>query len=990
MENNNSLIIGSQLNVCTLNIEGISKAKCDVLSKVLYDENIQILMLQETHTKDDSDIQSRGVIEGFVLIDSLHSNVHGIATYIKDNIADYETTFSKIEHGVYVIAIKVCSVTFVNVYKPPSVSWPEHTLPDFPNPCVYMGDFNSHHVNWGYRQNDQDGITILDWMNNSGFALIFDAKDKRTFHSNVHGTETNPDLCFVSENLHQNNASKTNVLDNFPRTQHRPLVLKLGLAIHIVHSLNKPRWNFSKAHWNNFSTEMEHVIKFIPPQIENYQRFVNLTKSIAKKHIPRGFRKHYIPGWSRSSEELYSKFKISNNPDDANDLLNSLNEARKTKWMNQTENLDSHKSSRKFWSLLRKFGSAKVTSKRSCNQVSPNQIASKLISNSKVHLNKLRQNSVKKELKRHLRNLPSNSNLSLEFTLDELNIGLTDVKCGKAAGLDGIFPEFIKNFQKESKSWLVRFFNDILKKQRLPKEFKRAKILSIVKPGKDGSDASHYRPISLLSVIYKLFERLLLNRLQPIIDEHIPKEQAGFRPNRGSVEQVLALTTFIENGFQKNLKTFVIFVDLSSAYDTVWRQGILLKLSRIIPCKKMINIFNDMLSNRRFQIHINDKKSKWKLLNNGLPQGSVIAPLLFNLYISDIPHTASKLFQYADDLAIVYQCKTFEEAEVCLENDLKIVFDYYTSWRLKPNPSKTVISTFHLNNKEANRVPIVKFNDVQLTYDKTPKYLGITLDRSLTYKTHLSKTALKVRTRNNILYKISGSNWGASPEVMRLTAMSLINSVGDFGSPVWMNSNHVSLVDVQLNETLRLVSGTVKATPLPWLPVLSNIIPAELRRKDSLRKVIVNSRFYNNSILNDVLNENVCQRLISRKVVSVQFNELQQFDWKEQWREAWSNEILFNKDFVSDPVQKLNGFDLERKHWVLLNRIRTGKGRCNACLFQWKIINFETCDCGSSSQTIPHLILFCPLRCFNGDYLELCTLNSTRSKEYLINFDVQL
>ena len=106
-----------------------------------------------------------------------------------------------------------------------------------------------------------------------------------------------------------------------------------------------------------------------------------------------------------------------------------------------------------------------------------------------------------------------------------------------------------------------------------------------------------------------------------------------------------------------------MFVDLTASYDTVWKNGLLFKLMHVIPCSKIVNLLNNMLSNRYLQVFLNDSKNSWRRLNNGLPQGSVLAPCLFNLYTSDLPNTVSKKFIYADDLALVYQCEDFEEAE---------------------------------------------------------------------------------------------------------------------------------------------------------------------------------------------------------------------------------------------------------------------------------------------------------------------------------------
>jgi Reverse transcriptase (RNA-dependent DNA polymerase) len=116
-----------------------------------------------------------------------------------------------------------------------------------------------------------------------------------------------------------------------------------------------------------------------------------------------------------------------------------------------------------------------------------------------------------------------------------LNEALHTVKPGKAAGIDGIYPEFILN---QTKEWIVSFFNDILSSGKIPKLFKQAKVITILKPGKDGSNASHFRPHSLLSFVYKLLERLILQRIEPLIDEIVPVSQAGFRKHRSCSEQV--------------------------------------------------------------------------------------------------------------------------------------------------------------------------------------------------------------------------------------------------------------------------------------------------------------------------------------------------------------------------------------------------------------------------------------------------------------------
>ena len=276
-------------------------------------------------------------------------------------------------------------------------------------------------------------------------------------------------------------------------------------------------------------------------------------------------------------------------------------------------------------------------------------------------------------------------------------------------------------------------------------------------------------------------------------------EQAGFRPGRNCCDQVLALTSFIENGLDKKLKTSVAFVDLSAAYDTVWRKGLLFKLFKLIPCPTLLHLLNNMLSDRLIKVYLGRKESSFRHLNDGLPQGSVLAPLLFNVYTADIPTTLSRKFIYADDIALAVQRKDFRPAETTLTSDLTTLNNYFRTWKLKPNPTKTEVACFHLNNQLANYKLNVLFDGVPLKHNDNPQYLGVTLDRSLTFKSHLKKTAAKVRTRVNMVQHLAGSSWGANAKVLRTSALSLVYSSAEYCAPVWLNSTHVRNVDVQLN-----------------------------------------------------------------------------------------------------------------------------------------------------------------------------------------------
>ena len=312
-------------------------------------------------------------------------------------------------------------------------------------------------------------------------------------------------------------------------------------------------------------------------------------------------------------------------------------------------------------------------------------------------------------------------------------------------------------------------------------------------------------PISLLCVPYKILERLIYTCVEPLIDPLLPKEQAGFRHGKSIVDQVVLLTQNIEDSFEAKKKAGAVFIDLTAAYDTVWHRGLTCKLLRILPDKHMIKMIMELVRNRSFNLTTGDsKQSRLRGLKNGVPQESVLALLLFNIYMYDLPSMISRKFAYADDLALLHSSGNWKDLEGTLSQDMFTLSAYLQTWRLKLSHTKTVTAAFHLNNREAKRKLKVYNNGKLLPFCPTPTYLGVKLDRSLTFRHHL--VALRKKTIHGVtlLRRLVGSGWDAGAKALRIATLSLVYSAAEYCAPVWCCSAHTCLID--LNDASLTVS----------------------------------------------------------------------------------------------------------------------------------------------------------------------------------------
>ena len=432
------------------------------------------------------------------------------------------------------------------------------------------------------------------------------------------------------------------------------------------------------------------------------------------------------------------------------------------------DNTDKTHNSNRAWSLIRKLSNDPRKADQHVN-VTPNQVAHQLILNGKVP-NRQRQNKIK-------RCGQENHDFADDFTIIELQNSLKHLKNGKTAGLDNILTEEIKNFGPVTMMSVLNLLNAYARTHRLPRLCRQARVVALLKPRKDQSSPKSFRPIiSLLCHLYKLYERLILNHLSPIIEYVLIPEQAGFRPGKSCTAHVLNLTQHIEDGFETGKITGIVIVYLLAAYDTVNHRRLLEKVYNMTRDYRLMCMIRTLLENHRFFVELGGKRNILRSQRNGLPQGSVLAPLLFNVYSNDQHiHPGTRSFVYADDFAVATQSTDFAPIEETLTPALGGLTECYTINQLRANPTKTQVSLFHLRNRECGKQLNISWNDVNLTHCNLPVYLGLTLDRTLSSKTYSEK---KKETRSKKQHhpqtkKLEMGSHSNHTQVVRSSAMLL-------------------------------------------------------------------------------------------------------------------------------------------------------------------------------------------------------------------------
>ena len=838
----------STLKACLLNARSIMN-KISELRAWLSVTTIDLVLITESWTANhiqDSELQIPGY--SFLREDRKESRGGGCLLYYKKNLRVSQTTafnnkpeFKNINLLWFQIHLKGKDLTVGLIYNSPqaTVQEREAMLQQIDAACqksthtIICGDFNFPKINWEQLSADSHGQPFLDCAARNYLKqhVTVPTRGKNILDlvlstPAVQIEDTHID-CPIGSSDHSMIKFEIRSPDLEYNWQTLFLNYKKGKYRQLRQYLNKMDWDQefrgqeTNGMWTTFLSKLKNAInKYIPKSQRSAKPKPRWMTSQVKIAIDR-------------KKKMWEKYKATQSTSDHDIYIQTLNATsktiRKAKRIMEKRIADNIKVDPKaFYQYAKEKMKYKDEVPRLRNK------NGRLTTNDKeatTLLNKYFSTVFTKEQQIMEDTLPTilppeHPSELPKITKDTVERLLMKLNEGKSAGGDNIPPMVLKKAARAISYPLMVIFNNSLQSGQVPLDWKIANVTPIHKKGSK-KDPENYRPISLTSQVCRVFERILKEELTCYLETNglIKDSQHGFIRGKSCLTNLLMYTEKITSNIDNKIPVDVVYLDFSKAFDTVPHQRLITKLRSIRVHDTMIKWIENWLLGRKQRVVLRGTTSAWLPVTSGVPQGLVLGPLLFLIYINDMDQEVnSHLLKFADDTKIFRPIKTADDQQT-LQEDLDKLCQWAQKWQMKFNTSKCKVIHFGRNNQH---LPY-QMDGIELQQSENERDLGVIVQQNLDVGQHIGAVTGKA---NQILGMIARSYDDKRRKNIIQLYKTLVRPILEYASPIWRpyKQKHVDVLESIQRRATKMIEGLGE---MAYTDRLTNcrLLSLEMRRR---------------------------------------------------------------------------------------------------------------------------------------------------------------
>lgn len=863
------------IRCCTWNANGV-RSRIAELRAFIQAHNLDLILLNETKLTPDIKIK----IKGFqILRKDRTAHGGGVAIIIRNNVP-----FIKIKRNNQITIENICielnsKIIIAAVYNQPRNNFTTNDLEllaDLGRKVLIIGDLNARHHTWNNHVTNLNGRTLYNFTLNNN--LIVQNTARPTHFPDNGTTPTTIDIILnknVSNNTEPKSISELN-------SDHNPVTFEIhdqykNDDIKHITSYKNTDWSLLRQTLNDqitinnrinsdtaIDTELDKLTTMIQrnkakfsKRVKIRQNCIELNEEIlelikTRNTMRKTYQRQYYTQYLKTSINRISRV-----------IKNKIRQCINEKWEKTLEEITPN--DRALWRISKSFRSTKTqiptlikhNTMFQTDKEKANAIGESLQDIQKNNERSIIERTVAQTVNEYLQT-PTNVGTSNLTSPKEISDIIKKLPSHKSPGLDEIDNKLIKNLPRKAIVQLTYIINAILNLGYYPIKWKTAVVIPIPKPDKNLADPTNYRPISLLSSLSKVCEKVILRRIEKItIREGLLRdEQFGFRSGHSTSLQVARIAHDIITNYNKDKVTSMALLDIAKAFDTVWIDGIIYKLIQLRFPNYLIVLLNSYLRERNFKVKVNQSLSDTKQPEAGVPQGSVLGPVIFLFFINDMPDFAPRtsLAIYADDTSVYAHSFNAQVATKQTQLHTDQILHFANKWKIKINKEKTEHIIFARKFTNLKVYEPLKVEGTKISQaDQRVKYLGVVLDKRLSFSPHIKSLVQKGQKAIRLLYPLLNRNSKLSPKNKKLLYTAVIRPSITYAAPVWCGASKTSFLKLERiqNKCLRLVLNADRYTRIVELLHQTNLETIT----DYVTKL--SKSFYKNHIRNSSLTRNI-------------------------------------------------------------------------------------------------------------------------------------